>query len=118
MRRGRAGALVVLTLAAAAAAALGADRKAPPWERRKDLGQDLYREHCAVCHEINKKQTKKFGPSLYHLFQNEKLPLSGGKPTREYVVVKIKFGGQLMPPFIKKMTETEVEALVDYIETK
>ena len=83
-------------------------------------GRDLYRENCTVCHDIDKdnQQSTKLGPSLHHLFKNEKLPLTGAKPTREYVVVKIKFGGQLMPPFIKKMTDAEVNTLVDYIESK
>lgn len=105
-------------IALAAAALLAADRKAPPWEKTKYLGQDLYREHCIVCHDIDKKETKKPGPTLHRLFKNEKLPLSGGRPSREYVVVKIKFGGQLMPPFIKRMTDAEIARLVDYIETK
>ena len=99
-------------------ALLGADKKTPPWEKNKYLGQDLYREHCVVCHDIDKKESKKPGPSLYHLFQNEKLPLTGGKPSRDYVVVKVKFGGQLMPPFIKRMTDVEINTLVDYIESK
>ena len=85
-----------------AAAAFAADRKAPPWEKRASWGEDLFREHCTVCHDVNKPQSKKPGPSLHRLFKNEKLPLSGGKPSREYVVVKVKFGGQLMPPFIDR----------------
>ena len=109
-------------LALALAAGLGAaDRKPPPWEKSRLLaGRDLYRENCTVCHDIDKdkQQSKKLGPSLHHLFKNEKLPLTGAKPTREYVVVKIKFGGQVMPPFIKKMTDAEVNTLVDYIESK
>ena len=99
-------------------AAFGADKKAPPWGKSKYLGQDLYREHCVVCHDIDKMETKKPGPSLYHLFKNEKLPLTGGKPSRDYVVVKVKFGGQLMPPFVKRMTDAEINTLVDYIESK
>ena len=104
---------------ALAAAAFAADKKAPPWEKRTfSWGEDLFREHCTVCHEVEKPKSNKPGPSLYHLFKNEKLPLSGGKPSREYVVVKVKFGGQLMPPFIKRMTDAEINALVAYLETK
>jgi len=107
--------LFLLSLGGAAAA----QKKALPWEKNRHLGQDLYREHCVVCHDIDKpqsKDSKKPGPSLYRVLQNEKLPLTGAKPTREYLDVKIKFGGQLMPPFIKKMTDAEVRAVVDYIE--
>ena len=101
-----------------ALAAAAAPQKAPPWEKNKYLGQDLYREHCIVCHDIDKKDTRKSGPSLHRLFKNEKLPLSGGKPSREYVTVKVKFGGQLMPPFIKRMNDAEIAQLVDFLETR
>lgn len=109
-----------LLLFVLALTAYGTDRKAPPWEKRSALsqGEDLYRENCAVCHDVDQPKSKKPGPSLHHLFKNEKLPLSGGKPSREYVVVKIKFGGQLMPPFLKRMNDAEIGALVDYLETK
>jgi len=100
------------------AAVLPAQKKPPPWQKPRYLGQDLYREHCTVCHDLDKKETKKPGPSLHRLFRNEKLPLSGGKPSRQYVEVKIKFGGQLMPPFIKRMTEAEIGVLIGYLETK
>ena len=99
-------------------AAYAADRKSPPWEKRGALGEDLYRENCMVCHDVDKPKSRKLGPSLYHLFKNEKLPLSGGKPSREYVMVKVKFGGQIMPPFIKRLNDAEIAALVDFLETK
>ena len=98
----------------------GAERKALPWEAHSHVGRDLYRENCAVCHDVdkNKKDSRKIGPSLNHLFQNETLPLSKAKPSKDFVVVKIKFGGQLMPAFMKKMTDAEINALVSYLETK
>ena len=105
-------------LGVALAAAALATKKAPPWEKSAVAGLDLYRAHCAVCHDLDQPKTKKPGPSLHRLFKNEKLPLTGGKPSRDYVVVKIKFGGQLMPPFVKKMTDAEIAALVDYLESK
>jgi mono/diheme cytochrome c family protein len=95
-----------------------ADRKSPPWEKRAAWGEDLYRENCVVCHDVDRPKSRKMGPSLYHLFKNEKLPLSGGKPSREYVVVKVKFGGQIMPPFIKRLNDAEIAALVTYLESK
>ena len=109
-----------LLLAALAAAGLlaAADRKPPPWEKNRYLGQDLYREHCIVCHDIDKKESKKPGPTMYRLFQNEKLPLTGAKPSRDYVAVKIQFGGQLMPPFVKRMTPAQIQAVMDYIEAR
>jgi mono/diheme cytochrome c family protein len=98
-----------------------ADIKTPPWEKSPLIaGRDLFRENCAVCHDIDKdqKHTRKFGPSLNHLFKNEKLPLSHGKPSRPYVVVRIKFGGALMPAFRTRLSDPEINTLIDYIASK
>ena len=94
---------------------------APPWEQKPVLaGRDLYRENCAVCHDIDKdqKHTRKIGPSLNHLFKNSKLPLSHGKPTRPYVVVRVKFGGALMPAFRNQLSDSQINTLIDYIASK
>jgi mono/diheme cytochrome c family protein len=94
---------------------------APPWEKSKLIeGRDLYRENCAVCHNIesNTARPPKLGPSLYHLFKNEKLPLSHGKPSRQYVMVRVKFGGALMPAFGKKLNDAQINTLIDYIESQ
>ena len=104
-----------------AMALYAADTNAPPWETpRVVIGRDLFRENCAVCHDIDKDKlhSHKFGPSLNHLFKNEKLPLSHGKPNRQYVIVRIKYGGALMPAFRNRMNDAEINALVDYIASK
>lgn len=98
-----------------------AEIKSPPWEKSSlTAGRDLFRENCAVCHDIDKdqKHTRKFGPSLNHLFKNEKLPLSHAKPNRPYVVVRIKFGGALMPAFRTQLSDSEINTLIDYIASK
>jgi mono/diheme cytochrome c family protein len=106
---------------AASLTAAAADIKAPPWETpRLDMGRDLFRENCVVCHDIDKdqKHTRKLGPSLNHLLKNEKLPLSHGKPSRQYVAIRIKFGGTIMPAFAKRLTNSEIDMLMDYIASK
>lgn len=98
-----------------------ADIKSPPWEKSPLIqGRDLFRENCAVCHDIDKdqKHTRKFGPSLNHLFKNQKLPLSHGKPNRAYVMVRIKFGGALMPAFRTQLTDPEINTLIEYLASK
>ncbi len=84
------------------------------------IGRDLYRENCAVCHDIDKDKahSRKFGPSLNRLFKNETLPMSHAKPTRPYVEVRIKFGGVLMPAFSKRLSQDEINTLIDYIDSK
>jgi len=102
--------------------ASAADLTPLPWEKsRLAIGRDLYRQNCAVCHDIDKdvKHSRKIGPSLNHLFTNPLTPLSKIKPNRPYVVVKIKAGdGDLMPAFGKRLRPEEIEALVDYIASK
>jgi mono/diheme cytochrome c family protein len=34
------------------------------------------------------------------------------------VAIRIKFGGQLMPSFAKRMNDAEINALIDYIASK
>ena len=109
-------ALLLLSFALSAA-----DIKTPPWEQSPLIaGRDLFRENCAVCHDIDKdqKHTRKFGPSLNHLFQNPQLPLSHAKPNRPYVIVRIKFGGALMPAFRTYLTDSDINTLIDYIASK
>jgi mono/diheme cytochrome c family protein len=106
---------VTLVLLFAWAASLAAGEPA-----HLTIGRDLYRENCAVCHDIDKDKThsRKFGPSLKHLFKNPTLPMSHGKPSRQYVEVRIKFGGAVMPAFGKRLTPDEISTLIDYIDSK
>jgi mono/diheme cytochrome c family protein len=93
---------------------------ADPHAAHLAVGRDLYRENCAVCHDIDKDKahSHKFGPSLYHLFKNPTLPMSHGKPSRQYVEVRIKYGGALMPTFAKRLTQDQINTLIDYIDSK
>ena len=90
-----------------------------PWERNPQrVGQALYREHCVVCHEIDSPQSKKLGPNFYRLFARDKMPLSNAKPNREYIKVRVKFGGPLMPAFQKRLNDREIDTLIDYIASR
>jgi mono/diheme cytochrome c family protein len=91
----------------------------PPWEKNHLLaGKMLYRENCVVCHDIDRQQSKKFGPSFYQLFRRDKMPLSAMKPNRDYIKVRVKFGGPLMPAFAKSLTDAQIDTLIDYIASK
>jgi|SRR5689334_21356912 mono/diheme cytochrome c family protein len=90
-----------------------------PWERnRLRIGQVLYRENCVVCHEIDRQQSKKLGPSFYQLFKRDRMPLSKMKPNRDYIRVRVKFGGALMPAFRQTLSDSEIDLLMDYIASK
>jgi mono/diheme cytochrome c family protein len=93
-----------------------AERPKVPWERNPQrVGRALYREHCVVCHDIDTAQSKKLGPSFFQLFKREKMPLSNAKPNREYVKVRVRFGGPLMPAFRKWLNDRDIDTLIDYI---
>ena len=102
------------------AAELCADGRPPiPWEKHRLLvGQALYRENCVVCHDIDRQQSKKPGPSFFQLFKRSKMPLGNLKPSREYIKVRVKFGGSLMPAFRQTLTDSEIDTLIDYIASK
>lgn len=102
-----------------AAALLADGRRSIPWEKHRLLiGQALYRENCVVCHDIEREQSKKLGPSFHELFKRSKMPLGNLKPSREYIKVRVKFGGALMPAFRKTLTDSEIDTLIDYIAAK
>jgi mono/diheme cytochrome c family protein len=108
---------IILTLAAAAGlVSLAAQTVNPPWEKNHlKIGQALYRDNCVVCHDIDYEKSKKFGPSFYKLFERPKMPLSNMKPDRAYIKIRVKFGGALMPSFQKKLSDKEIDTLIDYI---
>ena len=112
-------ALVCAAALAAAANLVAAGRRPVPWERNHLLiGQALYRENCVVCHDIDRQQSKKPGPSFYQLFQRTQMPIAKMKPSREYIKVRVKFGGALMPAFRQWLTDREMDTLIDYIASK
>ena len=90
-----------------------------PWEQnRLKKGQALYRANCSVCHDVDKAESGKLGPSFYHLFQRKTMPKSNLKTDRSYIAVRIKVGGAIMPAFGKRLTGAEVEMLIDYMASK
>jgi mono/diheme cytochrome c family protein len=107
-------------LALAFAATLAGEGRSPlPWEKNHlRIGQALYRENCAVCHDIDRPQSKKFGPSFYQLFKRPHMPIARVKPNREYIKVRVKFGGALMPAFRGWLTDRDIDILIDYISSK
>jgi len=90
-----------------------------PWEKnRLKIGQAIYRENCVVCPAVDAGSPNKLGPSFYHLFQRDKMPQSNLKPQRNLIAGKIRVGGKLMPSFAKKLTPSDIDALLDYLQSK
>ncbi len=90
-----------------------------PWEKnRLKIGQAIYRENCVVCHAVEAESPQKLGPNFVHLFQRDKMPQSNAKPERLLIAGKIRVGGKLMPSFAKKLTSSDIEAVLDYLQSK
>jgi mono/diheme cytochrome c family protein len=110
---------IVAALAAISFSSSAADRPKLPWEKNSQrAGQALYRENCAVCHDIDSAESKKMGPSFYKLFKREKMPMSSMKPNREYIKVRVKFGGPVMPAFRQWLNDKQIDLLIDYIVSR
>lgn len=90
-----------------------------PWEKKRvQIGQAIYRENCVVCHAIDAAGSSKLGPSFYHLFQRDKMPQSNARPERTLIAGKIRVGGKIMPSFAKKLTSSDIDAVLDYMQSK
>jgi mono/diheme cytochrome c family protein len=90
-----------------------------PWEKnRLKIGQAIYRENCVVCHSVEAGSSTKLGPNFYHLFQRDKMPQSNAKPQRPLIAGKIRVGGKVMPSFAKKLSSADIDALLDYMQSK
>ena len=57
-------------------------------------------------------------PYLNRLFKNPRLPLSKSRPSRDYVKIRIQYGGQIMPAFMKRMNDEQIAGLLAYLESK
>lgn len=94
-------------------------RRVLPWEKNPlRVGQALYRENCVVCHDIDGEPGAKIGPSFHGVFRKDKMPMSNARPSRSYVIAKIRTGGRIMPSFAGKLSTGEVSALLDYMQSK
>jgi hypothetical protein len=112
------GLLAGALLAASVTGAYGAEKKLPPWEKPVQAGRFLYREHCSVCHEINKPESKKLGPGLHRVFEMEKMPFSGLPVSEQFIGIKMKVGGGIMPAFFDVLSDDEIDKIIQFMKAK
>ena len=74
-------------------------------------GQQLYGEYCGPCHNGGKA-----GPPLVGVFQRRELP--SGTPANDAMVKQtILMGRAMMPAFQGKLSQEQVNAIVQYLHT-
>jgi mono/diheme cytochrome c family protein len=105
-------------LVASVTGAHGAEKKLPPWEKPIQAGRFLFLQNCAVCHEINKPQSKKLGPVLHKVFEMEKMPFSGLPVSEQFIGIKMKVGGGIMPAFVGVLSDDEIDKIIQFMKSK
>ena len=86
-------------------------------ETPSDHGAKLLQSKgCVGCHFTGSQKTK-FGPGLKGLFDRENLPESGRPATAENVRSQLIDPYQKMPSFEDKLTEEQIDAIIDYLKT-
>ncbi len=111
------GVMVALNLLAPTAAFSGKKKSgAAPSE-----GKSLFDRNCKMCHHADKAGAK-VGPGLKDLFKNQELPSTHRPATEANVRQQIEQGNphakpMAMPAFANKLSDQEMQALLDYLKT-
>lgn len=71
---------------------------------------------CVGCHFTDSRETK-FGPGLKGLFDRQRLPESGRPATAINVRRQLINPYQKMPSFAGKLSEKQIESLIEYLKT-
>jgi mono/diheme cytochrome c family protein len=74
-------------------------------------GQQLYYQHCLICHSVNPGQVM-LGPSLYGEMRN-----SPHKKSAAEIRVILHDGKGKMPPFKDKLSKDDVDHLLAFLGT-
>jgi mono/diheme cytochrome c family protein len=86
-------------------------------ELPSDQGAMLFQKKgCVGCHFTDSRKTK-FGPGLKGLFDRQHLPESGRPATAENVRRQLIDPYQKMPSFADKLTDEQMDAIIQYLET-
>ena len=109
--------LSVILIAAASAIVFAGLRSWVTAEVPSDKGARLFQEKgCSQCHFTDSRKTK-VGPGLEGLFDREKLPLSGRAVSEANVRHQMIDPFEDMPSFAGKLTDQEVDAIIEYLKT-
>jgi len=80
-------------------------------------GAQLFQEQgCGQCHYVDRTELK-IGPGLAGVMKREELPASGRPATGENVRRQLIDPLQAMPSYEERLSEEEIERIIDYLET-
>jgi len=80
-----------------------------------ERGREILHQRCSFCHATNSKAFR-MGPGLKGILKGEELPMSKRPANRENIKRQIREPFRSMPPFLD-LTDEDVEAIIDYLET-
>ncbi len=86
-----------------------------PGTEEATAGAEFFEKKCSMCHYTDRIETK-IGPGLKCLFTKEKLPESGRPVTGQNIRSQLRDPYDAMPAF-PDLTDSEVDALVNYLKT-
>lgn len=86
-------------------------------QEKQSRGALLFEQKgCAQCHYVD-STAKKAGPGLKDVLKAENLPASGRPSTREYIRKQLVDPYENMPSYEDRLTEEQMQQLLDYLET-
>ena len=79
-------------------------------------GQNIFKNNCAQCHHADTAEPL-FGPGMAGLFERSELPASKRAVTEKNIMRQLTDPVGTMPSFSDRLSEDELEAVVDYLKT-
>lgn len=71
---------------------------------------------CIQCHFTDSRKPK-VGPGLEGLFQRDRLPASGRQVSEQNIRSQLKTPYKNMPSFADRLTDKQIDYLIDYLKT-
>lgn len=110
------GVIAAILVSVAATALLRLGPRGPEAAPEKSGAELFQQQGCIQCHYPDRTE-KKIGPGLKGVLHREKLQASGDPATRENVKKQIVAPYDKMPSYQDRLSDQELQRLVDYLAT-
>ncbi len=108
--------MIIVLTALAAIFALLRSQTAPQAESETVTGSELFENKgCSQCHYTDSEQSL-VGPGLKGILEQDELPVSGWKATEKNIAEQLKNPYKNMPSYADRLTENQIDKLIDYLK--